>query len=214
MKKVKKAVENAVATGSEQQPTASTPTATEIDACKKLVDAAMKSFDRGGPAMTAVDRSRIVRVRKGGEKYIPKLARAAVDNHIAPNGFSIDAMTVSAALVQKLEPLEETLSTLLKLVQDARLQASGATWTTATLVYSMLKPIAARDGKVATAISPVTQFFALGKRAPKDGVPAKGKAAPTTPATETATTPDTAVETSTTTAAPAVAVAGATPTHA
>jgi hypothetical protein len=209
MKKVEKAVENTVTTGNEQKPTANTPTATEIDACQKLVDAAMKSFDRGGPAMTAVDRSRIVRVRKGGEKYIPKLARAAVDNGIAPNGFSIDAMTASATLVQKLEPLEETLTMLLKLVQDARLQASGTTWTTATLVYSMLEPLAARDGKVATAISPVTQFFALGKRAPKGG--AKGKTA-TTPATET--TPDTAVETSTTTTAPAVGAVEATPTHA
>ncbi len=122
----------------------------------KLVAEAVKYyFDRGSPAMTAEDRRRMTKVRKGGEKYIPKLARAAVASGVTPSGYSIDEMTASAALVQKLEPLEETLSTLLKLVQDARFRASGATWTTATLVYAMLKPVAARDGKVATAIAPV-----------------------------------------------------------
>jgi hypothetical protein len=211
--KTKKEVKAVKTEQVQQQPTAQPPTATEIDACMKLVEEAVKYFDRGGPAMTAEDRRRTVKVRKGGEKYIPKLARAAVASGVTPSGYSIDEMTASAALVQKLEPLEETLTTLLKLVQDARVRASGATWDTATLVYSMLKPVAARDGKVATAILPVKAFFATGKRGSKtkNADPATATKATTTPATETAATeaPAATVET----VNPALAAA-ATTTHA
>jgi hypothetical protein len=208
--KTKSEVKAAKSEQVQEQPTAETPTATQIDACMKLVEEAVKYFDRGIPAMTAEDRRRTIKVRKGGEKFIPKLARAAVASGVTPSGYSIDEMTASAALVQKLEPLEEKLSTLLKLVQDARIRASGATWMTATLVYSMLKPVAARDGKVATAIAPVKAFFATGKRGPAATAadPATATTATTTPATETAQT-TTPAETAT----PALAAAAA-PTHA
>src|ERR1700722_9449497 len=95
-----------------EQPTANAPSPAEVEACKKLVAEAMKYFDRGVPAMTTTDRRRTVKVRKGGEKYIPRLARAAVASGITPTGYSIDAMTASAAMVQQLEPLEEMLGAL------------------------------------------------------------------------------------------------------
>jgi hypothetical protein len=133
--------------------------------------------------MTATDRRRTVKVRKGGEKYIPRLARAAVASGITPTGYSIDGMTASAAMVQQLDPLEEMLGALMKLVQDARIRSSGATWQTATLVYSMLEHVADRDGMVATAILPVKELFATGPRG------SATKKAPTTPHAEGTTTP-------------------------
>ncbi len=203
MMKTKAAVKAAKTETVATEPTADAPTATAIDGCMKLVEEAAKYFDRGGPAMTADDRRRLAKVRKGGEKYIPKLARAAVASGVSPSGYSIDEMTAAAAMVEKLEPLEEKLQALLKLVEDARLRASGTTWTTATLVYSMLKPVAARDGKVATAIAPVKAFFATGKRGPKakstdPATETTAKTATTPPETETAaTSTPTAPETAT-----------------
>ncbi len=96
-------------------------------------------------------------------------------------------------MIKALKPLFADISVLLKIIEDSLLQTQSDTWQVATLFYSMLKPLAARDPNVAKALEPVTEFFRPKKAAAKksgegtatDTTAAKGATVATTTASGT-----------------------------
>ena len=110
--------------------------------------------------MTATDRNRRTKLRRGGEKYIPVLAELATAYNVLPSTHSVDEMMTGHDVVTSLGPLRTKVSLLLKSIEDAMLGTQSETWKAATLFYSMLRPLADRDGNVAKALAPVEDFFA------------------------------------------------------
>jgi hypothetical protein len=195
----KKAVEKVVTKGTTETsgaPTNASPFSAEnVADAAKLVDQAIAAINPGTPAMTVTDRRRTVKVRKGGEKYIPLLVEIATTYGISPPDGSVDEMTTQLAVVQLLVPLLRRAQVLLKLLEDTNLGANSAMWGTATYIYGAAKHMARRDGNVALALQPIEEFFANG---PRNTTKAKKGAITTT----TSATPGTIEAQPATTAAP------------
>lgn len=207
--KKKKAVKAVV---ESKAPVGAALTASQLTSASKAVQQVVSAINPGVPAMTVADRRKAVKVRKGGEKYLPLLAELATTYGIQTTVHSASAMTASAAMVQQLAPLKRQAQMLLKLVEDIEIGANSGTWSTATFIYSTLKRIAAQDGDLAATLDPIEEFFTN-----KAKSPAKEKAADTKSASadtgETATTTATSTTPETIEAQPATIAAPAT-THA
>jgi hypothetical protein len=187
-------------------------TASQLAGASKAVQQVVAAINPGVPAMTVTDRRKAVKVRKGGEKYLPLLAELAATYGVQTSIHSVSAMTASAAMVQQLAPLKRQAQVLLKMVEDIELRANSGMWGTATFVYSALKRIAAQDGDLALTLAPIEEFFTNKVKTPAtDTAASTGSASADTG--ETATTTATSATPETTEAQPAPTVAPAT-THA
>lgn len=184
----KAAVTKAVVTNADTETSAAptreaTFSAANIDEAAKLVDQAIAAINPGGPAMTTTQRRRTVKIRKGGEKFIPILVEIATTYAITSPVHAVGEMTTQLELVQKLVPLLRRVQVLLKLLEDTDLTANSDMWGTATFVYSVAKHMAKRDGNIALALAPVEEFFSNGPRDTTTAKKGKGGITTTTSAT-------------------------------
>ena len=69
-------------------------------------------------------------------------------------------MTSSLQLATALQPLATTLTGFLQEVDDTGAQAQGASWSTASALYSLLKRMSRKDPKLKAQLEPVQEFFA------------------------------------------------------
>jgi hypothetical protein len=166
-----------------------------------------------GPALalTAKDRKRATKLRKGGEKFIPTIL--ALSEQFGINVASHPLTTIAANVdkVKNLTGVHKQLVTATKQVDDAIFQAQSDGWDGASVHYAVLKRLAKSNGDIATALAPATEFFAKksaavvkaedAKRGHRKG--AKAKSASATPAAnETNGAPAPEAPTPTVTAAP------------
>lgn len=148
----------------------------QIDAAVKQIEKLSIVLNDGKPALTPAARNRRLKMRRGGEKYLATLATLCASNGLEIVGHSTAEMPKKLETVQQLAPLRKAVTELLKMLDDQAMRAETECWQTATLMYSMLRPLARRDGNVAEVLAPMEQFFATGRRGIKK--PAKqGKAA-------------------------------------
>jgi len=183
----KKAVEKVDAKTNDAPAGAPAVTDASIDEASKLVEQAAAALGTKSPGMTTVERRRAVKVRTGGEKYIPLLVTLAAKYAITSPVHAVGEMADLLEQVQKLVPLQSQMMLLLKVVEDSIIQTNGDMWSAATFVYSVLKRMAKRDGSIALAIEPLAELFApTPKGEAKGAATAKGAittTSSTTPAT-------------------------------
>jgi hypothetical protein len=112
------------------------------------------------PALTATDRKRTSKLRKGMENVIPTLL--ALSDRIGLQVPSHPTAAIQANLdkVKTLAPVHESVVSAEKHLGDAIFQAQADSWEGATVHYSVLKRLARKNGDIANALSPVTEFFA------------------------------------------------------
>jgi hypothetical protein len=164
----------------------STITSAQIDECTKLVEQAKAILGTNLVSLSAVDRNRRNKGKRGGETQISVIASLAAANNLSPPQHSAAELQNGYDTIKALKPLIAVISVLLKMVEDSLMQTQSDTWQVATLFYSMLKPLAARDPNVAKALEPVTEFFRPKKTAAKksgegtDTTAAKGATVATT----------------------------------
>ncbi|MGO8993770.1 MAG: hypothetical protein ACLQVI_10615 [Polyangiaceae bacterium] len=115
-----------------------------------------------GPALalTAKDRRRAVRLRKGGEKVIPTITALSEQFGLSVPSYPASAITANVTQANSLVAVHKQLVTATKQVSDAIFSAQSKGWEGATVHYSVLKRLARTDGDLATALAPVTEFFA------------------------------------------------------
>lgn len=142
-------------------------TTEQIDECTKLVAQAMAILGTNLVSLSAVDRNRRNKGRRGGETQISIIASLAAANNLSPPQHSVAELQKGYDVIKVLRPLFADISVLLKIIEDSLMQTQSDTWTVATLFYSMLKPLAARDPNVAKALEPVTEFFRPQKKGAK-----------------------------------------------
>jgi len=111
-------------------------------------------------ALTAKDRKRAVRLRKGGEKVIPTITALSEQFGVSVPSYPTSAITANVTQASKLVAVHKQLVTATKQVADAIFQAQSKGWEGATVHYSMLRRLSRTDGDLATALAPVTEFFA------------------------------------------------------
>ena len=112
------------------------------------------------PPLTATDRKRSVKLRKGGETVIPIVAALANQFGLKLPGHSVSTMQAQFNRAQDLIPLHKQMVIALKKVEDSIFLAQSESWSEATVHYSVLRRLAKKDGDLAKGLAPATQFFA------------------------------------------------------
>jgi hypothetical protein len=112
------------------------------------------------PALTAKDRQRSAKLRKGGETVIPTVATLSEQFGLTVSSHPTKTMVAKAKQAQSLIPLHKQLVTATKNVADQMFSANSESWAAAQVHYSMLRRLAKTDGDLATALAPIEEFFA------------------------------------------------------
>jgi hypothetical protein len=115
-----------------------------------------------GPALalTAKDKVRAIRLRKGGEKVIPTITALSQQFGINLPSHPISVITANVEQAKNLIAIQKQLVTATKQVSDAIFKAQSTSWEGATVHYSVLKRLGKTDGDLAAALAPVTEYFA------------------------------------------------------
>jgi hypothetical protein len=112
------------------------------------------------PALTATDRKRSAKLRKGGETVIPTVAALSDQFGLNVTSYPTSTMTAKAKQAASLIPLHKLLIAATKQVADQMFAANSESWKGATVHYTMLKRLSRTNGDLAEALTPVRQFFA------------------------------------------------------
>ncbi|HEY2516728.1 MAG TPA: hypothetical protein VGI39_37920 [Polyangiaceae bacterium] len=112
------------------------------------------------PALTLADVRRSTKLRKGGEKVIPTLTTLSEQAGIVVPSHPTDTMKQKMDLAESLVPLHKLLVVLTKQISDVLFLAQSDSWDAATVHYAVLRRLAQKNGDIARALAPVTQFFA------------------------------------------------------
>jgi hypothetical protein len=186
-------------TKSKHEASASAASSINLDEVKAFV-AKVQAMAGNPPALTSKDRKRSAKLRKGGETVIPTVAALAQQYGLSVPGFPTGTMLTQLNQAQDLIPLHKQMVSALDKVENAIFVGHSKSWASATVHYTMLRRLAKTDGELASALAPVAQFFASGRRkgakaaqaattpASVATAPGNGSSAPATtpPATQTA----------------------------
>ena len=169
MKPIRRVIKKTTASGQ--------PATSKFDESVNLVDQANALIDDGSKPLTPKERKHLLKLRKGGEKFIPQIAALAKAHGLELSSHPIDAMTAAMQTAQDHAQVLSRTTVLLKMIEDNLLRAHAQAWDTATLTYSMLRPLAKRDGNVAKTLAPIKAFLASGRRAETRAKAAEARAA-------------------------------------
>jgi hypothetical protein len=112
------------------------------------------------PALTKTTIQRSAKLRKGGASVVQTVAMLSDQFGLVVPSNPTSAMVEKVTKAQALVALHKQLVAATKHVADAMFEAQSESWAGATVHYSMLRRLAKSDGNIATALQPVTQFFA------------------------------------------------------
>ncbi len=111
-------------------------------------------------ALTAKDKVRAIRLRKGGEKVIPTITALSQQFGINLPSHPISVITANVEQAKNLTAIQKQLGTATKQVTDAIFKAQSTSWEGATVHYAVLKRLGKTDGDLAAALAPVSEYFA------------------------------------------------------
>jgi len=124
------------------------------------LDVATGKLTSSSPALSADEKARTAKLRKGGERIIPQLAtliqKAGLDGVSIP----VDDMLSNLEQGQTLMPLQQRLGEASKAVEDQIFRVHTASWQTAMHGYAALQRLSVNDGALAASLQPITDFFA------------------------------------------------------
>jgi len=137
--------------------TASSSSAT-IEESIKLLAQATKAI---GPVqrLSALERSRGLKAKRGGHQVAPVIAAIATKYGISIPGVNGDVINTALAQVQSLAPLVNAAADAHATISDAHTRASRTMWSASTALYSMLKRAAKVNASIATELEPVEEWF-------------------------------------------------------
>lgn len=187
--------------------------AAQVEQAIQLLDQVASMVTVSKSALTQADRKKAVKMRAGGEKFVPEIASLARRYMVSIGGHPVNAMTEKLQQVQTLRPLLARAQLLVTQLSDASLHGNAEVWDSATVLYGTLKRISHKNPEVQATLAPVKEFFAR-RSAPAGTKKAKGKAAATSSAPEPAPTGTGTTEVTATSAAPPAAPSVAPAAHA
>jgi hypothetical protein len=164
------------------------------------------------PALTTKDRTRSLKLRKGGETVIPTVAALSDQFGLSVADYPTATMTSKAKKAASLIPLHKLLVETTKNVEDQMFEANSESWEAATAHYALLRRLSRTNGGLQTSLQPVRKFFATRSKAVVEAEDAKtghkrGE-------TKKSSTPAEATEAPGNAGSPVVAAAPVTPTAA
>jgi hypothetical protein len=126
------------------------------------------------PPITAADKRRSTKMRKGGEAIAATIGALAQQHQAELPSIQVAPMMVALAKVETLQPLVTSVTSFAQRLDDSVFSAQSAAWTIALELYATLQRMAATSGALASALAPVTDFMAYRHPTPREpGQPTK-----------------------------------------
>jgi hypothetical protein len=159
-------------------PTMPTKAAGYLATCTAL----LKQFDAAFPQtdpLTATDKKRMTKARKGSERYTPQLVALAKEHGVNLASVPLEEIESASAEAAQLVPLQKQIERLSTRVKTRAFGAQSSAWGGSTKLYAVLKRLSKDDGEIASGLAPVEEYFnhrhpLVAKNHPKTK---KGKAA-------------------------------------
>jgi hypothetical protein len=151
---------------------------TWIQQCTAMLEqvaAAMPSDD----ALTATDRIRMPKSRKGAERYIPQLVALAQQYGVSLALVPLDAIASDAAEAAALVPLQKQIEQLNTRISNRMFSVQSTSWSGSSKLYAVLRRLSKDNGNLATGLAPIAEFFSYRHPSVAENHPktAKGKEA-------------------------------------
>jgi hypothetical protein len=136
-----------------------------------------KDLGISAPNLTARQKQRTARYRKGGDSVIGTLSAVATQSGATVGTLPVDEMHDMLAMAKSVDELRLKLSIFDAHLSAFAFSARAAAWSTAMQYYALLQRMAKRNGNIAEALAPVTKFMSMhdprrkraaGKEKPKE----------------------------------------------
>ena len=120
-------------------------------------------------ALTAKDKRRTVRVRKGADAVMRQIVQLVATHRLESEALDAEAIVAPLQIAAALGALEIGLRRATKRISDQRFLATADAWTAALQFYALLQRRALVDGDVAAGLAPIEEFFAFRHAGTRDG---------------------------------------------
>ncbi len=127
---------------------------------KAKLDDVESKLGTEAPQLTADDKRRTAKLRKGADRIVAHLGVVLTSARIDAAGLSVDQMLSDLERAQTLEELQRRIDSLSKRVSDEIFAARASSWSTAMAGYAVLQRMARKNGEISEQIAPVATFFA------------------------------------------------------
>lgn len=118
-------------------------------------------------SLTTEERSATTKMRIGGEGVVGTIGTLATDHKLSLPEISVEAMNADLLLAQRLRPLASAAGAFAQRLDDTILEAQSECWWAATAFYTTLARLSGANATMQSALKPVVDFFAVGRRKPK-----------------------------------------------
>jgi len=142
----------------------------EADLAKILKDlsAAEAKLDKYTHPLNPEGRQRALKPPDGSEATTELIAKLLTKHKVSLPGVSSSEMLADLALAKSLATVADTLTTLLRTVQDTILQANSERWAGTTAGYTALVRAMGADPTLENELKPAMEAFGVGrKRTPR-----------------------------------------------
>lgn len=140
------------------------PSQKQVDSFIERVEALSEELQEFTVSLSADQRKRTIKFRRGGEGVVSAVAVLADKHGLSLPATSTAGMASDLTLAQRLAPLAMAVSALQQRIDDTVLEAQGESWWAATAYYTVLSRMASGDPELQTALKPLIDFFAIGPR--------------------------------------------------
>jgi hypothetical protein len=123
--------------------------------------------------MSAEDKRRSLKPRKGFERIVEEVGALAKENGLDSPGLHSDAMLGQVEEARLLAPLETALEKALSRVSAARFAASANAWSSGLQFYALLQRRSLTSEELATRLAPIEDFFSYRHKSVLEGKPTK-----------------------------------------
>jgi hypothetical protein len=162
-------------------PTTSPSTAATlayIQTCTSLLDQLDAAFPQG-ESLTAKDKKRQAKARKGSERYTPQLVALAKQYGVNLSLVPLDTISNASAEAAALVPLQKRIDAMSTRASSRMFALQSTSWSGSTKLYTVMKRLSKDNGDIENGLAPIEQYFnhrhpLVAKEHPKTK---KGKAA-------------------------------------
>jgi hypothetical protein len=138
------------------------------------------------PSLTPAEKRHGAKLRKGGENIFAQIGNLAQQQQLESPSLNVSDLTTALGKASALQPLANRVAAFSKHIEDVIFMAQSQAVVLGLQLYALLKKRAAGDVELATAMTPVTSFFAYRHPSTKaPGTPTKRQKRATAKAVKT-----------------------------
>ena len=129
-----------------------------VQTCTALLEQLEAAFPQG-ESLTAKDKRRLAKARKGSERYTPQLVALARQFGVNLSLVPLDGISNASAEAAAIVPLQKRIEALGTRAASRTFELQSTAWSGSSKLYAVLKRLSKDNGDLETGLAPVEQFF-------------------------------------------------------